>query len=154
MKRDIFFDEFTPLSYKEEDIKSPHILPLVFLFEVLLVAFGCIVFPRIEETCTEAPLMLWITVLVIIVNMHLLCAAVENFWQKYGTSAGFPGLHYAFTGMIMVWMAYGHYVVFYEGIECFGSQIYMVCTIILGFLDLSSAILTAVFTWYSVGKSW
>ncbi len=154
MKRDIFFDEFTPLSLKEEEISSPQILSFIFLFEVLLVAFGCIVFPRLDETCTEAPVTLWLTVLVIVINLHLICAAVENFVLKHQLYGPCQAVHYVFTGVIMAWMACGHYVVFYQGASCFGSQTFLVSSIILAFLDFSSVFLAGLFTWHSVGKSW
>jgi hypothetical protein len=154
MKRDIFFDEFTPLSIKEEEIKSPQILSFIFLFEVLLVAFGCIVFPRLEETCNEAPINLWLTVLVIIVNLHLICAAIENFIQKYQIYTSCQAAHYIFSGLIMCWMACGHYIVFYQGSGCFGSQTFLVSSIILSFLDCASVFLVGIFTWHSVGKTW
>lgn len=141
MKRDIFFDEFTPLNFKSEAEESKQNLQLIFLFEILLVACGCIILPKLEETCEQIPLSFWVSIMIIFVNLHLIIAGLEMFLKKFEISIKNSAVHYFCSGLILMWMAYGNFLIFYQGLGCLGQQDYIVSSIFISTLDILSLLM-------------
>lgn len=144
MNRNIFFDEFTPLNFKPEIETSHSNLQVLFLFEILLVACGCIILPRLEETCEQIPMSFWVAIMVLLVNFHLIVAGIEMFLNKVQVNVPIYPVHMTCTGFIISWMVYGNYLIFYQGLNCLSNQDYIISSIFIATLDTLS-ILTIVY---------
>lgn len=150
MKRDILFDEQTPLSFKLQEKVPPPGLSVIFILEVLTVAFSCLILPQISNSCNEANLYLWIFVMVLGINLHLLFTGIENFFQNQKPI--FWVFHGFFVTAGLVWTGIGNYLVFYKGLECFHEDIFWACSTLVGIYDLVVGWLMVLYSIYYCKK--
>ena len=144
MNRNIFFDEFTPLNFKPEIETSRVSLQAMFFFEILLVGCGLFVLSRLEETCDQIPMGFWVSIMVVLVNFHLILAGIEMFLNSFQVSLiGWP-VHLTCTGFILSWMVYGNYLILFQGLSCLSNQDYLISSIFMATLDILS-ILTILY---------
>lgn len=134
MKRDILFDEQTPLNFKIQEKLPPQGFSVIFILEVLTIAFCCLILPQLSNSCSEANLYLWIFALVIGINSHLLLTGIQNFFQ--GQENIFKVFHSLFISAGLAWTGFGHYLLAYKGLECFHEDIFWICSTIIGVYDL------------------
>lgn len=134
MKRDILFDELTPLSFKTKSIPPPPVFSVAFVFEVLTAAFCWVLMPSLTSTCEAANLYLWLFILVIGINMHLFAAGIENFIKQ--ELQGFKVIHSLFLTAACLWMGYGHYLALFKGLTCWDHDIFWASTTIMASFDL------------------
>ena len=136
MKRDIFFSEVTPLNFKTQKADPPPVLAIISIFEILIIACSTILLPSTQNTCEDFPLYLWLSVMIIVLNMHLILAGVENLCGKFGVVKGFGIAHGILLAGIISWLGFGHFTVFFQGIGCFQAQVFWVSSTLIGILDL------------------
>jgi hypothetical protein len=134
MKRDILFDELTPLSFKAKTLDPPPVFSVFFVFEVLAAAFCWVLMPGLTSSCEQANLYLWIFVFIIGINLHLFVFGVENFLREEGNF--FNVVHYLFLTTAGMWVAYGHYLLGFKGIECWDHDIFWACSLVVAAFDL------------------
>ena len=146
MKRDILFDERTPLSFKIREKVPPQGLSVLFILEVLTVAFSCLILPQVSNSCKEANLYFWIFVMVIGINVHLLFTGFQNFFQDQ--KPAFKVCHGVFVAAGLAWVGIGHYLAFYKGLGCLHEDIFWACSTILGIYDLVAGWLMVLYSIY------
>ena len=93
----------------------------------------------IETTCRQSPLYLWLSIMIILIDVHLIVVAVENLWKKIGDeSIGFNIAHGIMFSIISIWLILGHYFTFYQGLGCYENKDFLACCVLIGVLDTLS----------------
>ena len=139
MKRDIFFSEITPLKFDRAKSPIPPFIEYISMIQMITGILGTFFLMWLESTCRKSPLYFWLSLMIIIIDLHLTLSAIENLLEKLRTEVKqFYIVHTIMISMIISWIIFGHYVTFYQGIECYKNEDFLACCILISFLDIFS----------------